>query len=395
MKRYELTRKKLDRVVGMLVYASPEAYAPGVFHRKAPDTFSVKEVYLTGEEADPAICVSDPPECSRKRTPIYVLCKAGVSTHEAVEAIRSSIPYVAALGYAGLKDAEASTCQFLYVKCSGEYRLPPAIEGRGFSACFVGRYGWLRRGDLLGNKFSVVLEGAVEKLRNVALATTYPNFFGYQRFGTRRPVTHLIGKALVEGRCWDAVELIAGAPTQAESTKAKEARQAFMEGRYAEAARTYPRSLSLERRIASALANGYSCDEVVEHVIRRWEKAMFVEALQSYLFNLALSRAVIEYGSLEGVARRCDVLPLPSPLIKASDDCSKISKEVFDEEVKHFLDTYRGLWRRAVRPVYFIPEELSVDYLAKDRAIMRFFLGPSTYASVMIREIVRDMLIFR
>lgn len=395
MRLYELATRELDVRVGMLVYAAPEAYVSGVTHRKGPDTFSVTEVYLTGEDADPASCVEEAPTCSSRRTPIYVLCKSGIPTPEAVEAIRASLPFVRSVGYAGLKDADARACQFISVRCVGKARLPPGLEGRGFSACFTGRYGWLRRGDLLGNRFSALLEGRVEGLGDASIATMYPNFFGYQRFGTRRPVTHLIGKALVEGRCWDALELIAGTPMEAESPRARDARQAFMEGRYAEAARTYPRSLSLERRVASALARRASCEEVVERVIRRWEKALFVEALQSYLFNLALSRMVVEYGSLKNVARVCEVLPLPSPFVKGRDVCSEASRRILEEEVGRVLSDSRSIWRRALRPVYFVPEEVSIDYLGSREAVLRFFLGPSTYASVMIREIVRDMLIFR
>lgn len=395
MKSYELATRELDVSIGMLVYAAPEAYVPGVTHRKSHDTFSVTEVYLTGEDAASTSCVDEVPTCSGKRTPIYVLCKSGIPTQEAVTAIRASLPFVRSVGYAGLKDTDARACQFISVRCVGEARLPPRLEGRGFSACFTGRYGWLRRGDLLGNRFSVLLEGRVEGLRDARITTMYPNFFGYQRFGTRRPVTHLIGKALVEGRCWDALELIAGTPVETESPRAKEARQAFMEGRYADAARTYPRSLSLERRVASALAEGAPCEDVVERVIGRWERALFVEALQSYLFNLALSRMVMEYGSLKDAARACEVLPLPSPLVKGGDECSVISRRVLEEEVGWVPSNLRNVWRRAVRPVYFVPEEVSINYLGSRKAMLRFFLGPSTYASVMIREIVRDMLIFR
>ncbi len=395
MRSYELATRELDVSVGMLVYAAPEVYVPGVIHRKGPDTFLVKEVYLTGEDADPASCVDEAPTCSRRETPIYVLCKSGIPTQEAVEAIRTSLPFVKSVGYAGLKDADATACQFMSLRCVGEARLPPRLEGKSFTACFTGKYGWLRRGDLLGNRFSVLLEGRVEGLGNVSLATMYPNFFGYQRFGTRRPVTHLIGKALVEGRCWDALELMAGTPMEGESMMARRARQAFMEGRYAEAARTYPRSLSLEKRVASALARGASCDEVIERVIRRWEKALFIEALQSYLFNLALSRMVIERGSLKDVARVCEVLPLPSPFVGGSDLCSGTSRRILKEEVERIIGDLKNLWRRAVRPVYFVPEGVAIDYLGSREAMLRFFLGPSTYASVMIREMVRDMLIFR
>lgn len=395
MRPYEPATRELDLRVGMLVYAAPEAYVPGVIHRKGPDTFAVTEVHLTGEVADPSSCVDEAPMCSGGRTPIYVLCKSGVPTLGAVGAIKVSLPFVRSVGYAGLKDAEARACQFISLRCARDVRLPGRLEGRGFSACFTGRYGWLRRGDLLGNRFSALLEGGVKGLGDASLVTMYPNFFGYQRFGTRRPVTHLVGKALVEGRCWDALELIAGTPSEGESPRAREAREAFMEGRYAEAARRYPRGLFLERGVASALAGGASCGEVLERVVGKWLKGLFVEALQSYLFNLALSEMVMGHGSLKDVARACEVLPLPSPFLRGGDECSEVSRRVFEEGVEQVVSGLRGLWRRSVRPTYFVPEDVSIDYLGAGEALLKFFLGPSTYASVMIREIVRDMLIFR
>ena len=52
-----------------------------------------------------------------------------------------------------------------------------------------------------------------------------PNFFGHQRFGTTRPITHLVGKALVQGDFEEAAMLFLAKPSVHEHPASRQARQ--------------------------------------------------------------------------------------------------------------------------------------------------------------------------
>ena len=56
-----------------------------------------------------------------------------------------------------------------------------------------------------------------------------PNFFGHQRFGTTRPITHLVGKAMVRGDFKEAAMLFLAKPSIHEHPTSRQARQQLQE----------------------------------------------------------------------------------------------------------------------------------------------------------------------
>ena len=60
--------------------------------------------------------------------------------------------------------------------------------------------------------------------------TGVPNYFGWQRFGKPRTITHLVGEALVENDLEKAVGRYIGNPQDDESEENQMARQAFDDG---------------------------------------------------------------------------------------------------------------------------------------------------------------------
>ena len=51
------------------------------------------------------------------------------------------------------------------------------------------------------------------------------NFYGYQRFGSKRPVTHLIGKTILQRNFQEAVELILSFTSSYDSKENTEIRE--------------------------------------------------------------------------------------------------------------------------------------------------------------------------
>ena len=63
----------------------------------------------------------------------------------------------------------------------------------------------IRLGNLVGNKFIIKIsdiKGKKEDIEKLAdeLKEGFPNYFGIQRFGAVRPITHLVGKKIVMGK---------------------------------------------------------------------------------------------------------------------------------------------------------------------------------------------------
>ncbi len=221
------------------------------------------------------------------------------------------------VNWAGTKDKYAVTTQLFSVYGAEPDELP---EINGAEIEVLGRAGRsIEFGDLAGNAFELVVSdpdrpenaaaiteelhafGGLESGANGGAdddeATTIgvPNFFGQQRFGSRRPVTHEVGLAIVHGDWEGAVMAYLGGPTEAEPEGTQDARAFIEETRDWQAALDrFPNRLRYERSMLHELAD--CADEPGPETFRAALERMpsnlqrlFVHAAQSYAFNLMLS----------------------------------------------------------------------------------------------------------
>lgn len=159
-------------------------------------------------------------------------------------------------------------------------------------------------GDLWGNDFIITIRdiaSSPEETKKLLEKTTKEilaqsgvlNFFGTQRFGSIRPVTHLVGKAIVEGDFEKAAMLYIAEPFPDEPDETKKARQLVKETRdFKEGLKTYPLRLGHERAMMNHLiANP---DDFVGSflVLPRNLYKMFVHGYQSYIYNIILCRRI-------------------------------------------------------------------------------------------------------
>jgi tRNA pseudouridine13 synthase len=208
------------------------------------------------------------------------------------------------VSWAGTKDKRAVTTQLFSVDGVDPGELPelPRAECEP-----VGRAGRpILFGDLAGNAFEVAVhdpdrpDSAAEiarQLRGFAgsdgTAVGVPNYFGQQRFGSRRPVTHEVGLAIVRGDWEGAVMAYVGNPSGREPERTREARS-FAEQRrdWRAALDRFPGHLGYERAMLHRLAEGEdeptdfrAALETTPENLQR----LFVNAAQSYAFNRILS----------------------------------------------------------------------------------------------------------
>lgn len=216
------------------------------------------------------------------------------------------------MGFAGMKDKKAITRQWICIaNMDSEEQLKQVealdIYKTDFLKVVRGRKK-LRMGQLRGNKFGILVKDLddIEKSADVAnevLAklqrTGVPNYFGWQRFGKPRTITHLVGEALVENDLEKAVGVYIGNPQDDESEENQMARQAYDDGNLEESLNLMGKGMRYEKMMIKELIRDSKRGELTDksymnalHALPKPLQRMFVHAYQSYLFNEAVSKRV-------------------------------------------------------------------------------------------------------
>jgi len=203
-------------------------------------------------------------------------------------------------------------------------------------------------GDLAGNRFRVVVRDLAVSPSDVGsiLAAAaaelevlggFPNFFGIQRFGSIRPITHVVGRHIVRGEFKQAVDAYVANPIVGEDEEVFEARtQLAASGDYAEALKEYPDVMSFEKALLNYLVRRPGDYVGALHELPFNLQMMFVHGYQSYLFNRILSermrRGLPIHEPLEGdLVIPLDKRALPDtdrPLAVESTNAEKMRRQV-------------------------------------------------------------------
>src|SRR5438093_878856 len=84
----------------------------------------------------------------------------------------------------------------------------------------------------------------------------FPNFFGLQRFGSVRPITHIVGRHIVRGEFKEAVDTYVANPIEGEGPESYAVRAALRDtGDVHAALRSYPKSYGFEKAILNHLVS--------------------------------------------------------------------------------------------------------------------------------------------
>ncbi|AUV80922.1 tRNA pseudouridine(13) synthase TruD [Salinigranum rubrum] len=305
-----------ERTVGMEWYAS-DADGVGGRLRTHPEDFRVREV----ETVEAAPVDGDPGDYA------HLLVRAtlrGWDTNDFAARLSDALGMSRErVSWAGTKDKHAVTTQLFSLQGVSAQQVPDVNDAE---VEVVGRLGRaLQFGDLAGNDFSVRVrdlacdtEVARERVSAVTdalaefggdgtdgeseRAVGVPNYFGHQRFGSRRPVTHTVGLHVVRGEWREAVLAYCGSPAETEPEETQEAR-AVVDGEAASddpdwqrALDAIPGYLRYERSMLHRLAEGTEEGEREADRFRRALEAvpsnlqrLFVNAAQSYAFNRIVS----------------------------------------------------------------------------------------------------------
>jgi len=273
--------------------------------KTVPEDFRVEEIAIdsTVLELDTSIVHADArTEIGGGKYLHFILQKKNWSTSSALSEIASRL-HISPTRFntAGIKDKNAITTQLASVSGVTKEQLASLrIKDIQINGCWTAA-NRIGMGDLLGNRFTITVRdcGADAGNRTDAIAaslnSTFPNYFGEQRFGSTRNNTHLIGQNLLQNKLEDAVFMFLCDSEGEQNSEAKLARKELVETRnFKTALKTYPKHLRLERSMIAQLEKNQNNYLLALRSLPRNILLLFVHAFQSYLFNQLLSERVGE-----------------------------------------------------------------------------------------------------
>lgn len=405
-----------ERAVGMEVYATDSPPCHGRL-RVAPEDFGVEESF--GKDT-----ISDGP--SGGYVPLYRVEKRAMDTLHVARAMAKALK--SRMAYAGMKDKRASAVQYM-TPTSSRSDSPPMVEEENFRATLVGYLPRpISRSMVVGNRFRITLREccpamgrSIAQVLGAAASLRLPNFFGLQRFGTRDPITHRVGRAIVARAFDEAVSVLLCEPRSADDERTLDARRLMRDGKFEEGWRLLPERQDVERLVGRRLArepgDGVGAIRAAPIALRR----LYVQAFQSFLFNRTLSAAMgkgldisspqpgdnwgelardgLNLAKVHGV--REPMVPAAVPLVQLAgyayrnygsrfDEClQKVMEEENVEPRDFFVKEMQevsteGGFRRPHLAVSEPDSEVSGE-----RATIGFALPRGGYATVLLREIVK------
>jgi len=418
-----LTVPRLEQEIGIEVYATKSSGIGGRI-RSFPEDFVVEEVLLNGLKA--MIKPEGIPRVTgRGRYLVYVLVKRSWDTILATRAIATQLRVEHdRISFAGMKDANALTAQHISIsRTTPEQVASFKMKGLELHPLAYSNEK-IHSKMLLGNQFHITvreithslacIEERIGKVQDeLENAGGVPNFFGHQRFGTKRAITHLVGKHIVKGEWEKAALTFLAKPSPFEHPQSRQVRENLWKTQdFAEAFQNLPFKLKHERTMLSHLVKNQRDSIGAFRRLPTKLCQLFVQAYQSYLFNRFLSER-IKWGISLNEAQNGDCTTktdnqtcLALPLIGFKQPSSfgiqgEIERRILEEEnlkPEHFrispmpkISTPGGLRTALMSIKGFTWTEPSKDSVNpfKRQVEFSFMLGKGSYATVVLRELMK------
>ena len=336
---------------------------------------------------------------------VYKLKKRRIDTNHALSDIfrKNGIR----LKSLGLKDASAITEQFV---CSGNKG--KAIEDYSTEKYSLRKIGFVKKPlskkDMIGNHFKIKISECSDGLSSFTEFDNILNFYGYQRFGSKRPVTHLIGKAIVQRNFEKAVDLILSFTSDYDSKENNEIREKLGDKQnFKQYFDKISPQMDIERIVVKEMIahdDAFTAVRAIPLSLRRF----YIQAYQSYIFNKSLSSAFSDGENLfesESGDVCFDMKGIIGKFIKGMDQnlalpfvgYSYYKKTRFHPQISQVLE------QEEISPKdFFIKEMQEVsneggfrqaaidcsDYSSYEN-IVEFTLSRGSFATILLREIMK------
>ena len=385
----------LDSKIGILVYSTIFSGIGGKI-RVEPEDFQVSE--LISEKSKKSIN-------EQNGYAVYKLKKKKIDTNHALSGIfkKKGIR----LKSLGLKDASAVTEQFVYSGNKGKY-----IENFFNEKYSLEHLGFVKKPlskkDMIGNHFKLKISDCQNKLESFTEYDKILNFYGYQRFGSKRTVTHLIGKAILKQDFEKTVDLILSFTSIYDSKENTEIRQKLSDkANYEQYFDRVPIQMDIERIVLKEMIEHREPIRAIRAIpvsLRRF----YIQAYQSFIFNQSLSTAFLDGEDLFE-AQTGDVCfdhhGIIGKYVKGMDQnlalpfvgYSYYKKTRFDFQISKILQ------QEEISPKDFFIKEMQevsseggfrqaaiqcLDYSAHND-VVEFSLSRGSFATILLREIMK------
>ena len=268
----------IDSEIGISVYSTKFDGIGGKI-RIEPEDFKVTE--LLSDNATKSINDKD-------GYAVYKLKKKKIDTNHALYGVfRKTGVRLKSLG---LKDASAITEQFV---CSGHKG--KSIDNFSSDKYSLEKIGFVKKPlskkDMVGNHFTLKISECQNRLESFTEHDKILNFYGYQRFGSQRPVTHLIGKAILHRDFDKVTDLILSFTSSYDSKENTEIREKLSDkNNYKQYFDQVPVQMDIERIVLKEMIEHGESIRAIRAIpvsLRRF----YIQAYQSFIFNQSLSSA--------------------------------------------------------------------------------------------------------
>lgn len=285
----------------------------------------------------------------------------------------------------------------------------------------------IEKSIFIGNKFRIQISNTKDYSKDnlsffASEICNVGNYYGLQRFGSERLVTHLVGRAILKKKFSETIEILLTYTTRFDSKFSVEIREKLKDIRNnPNLLKIIPKGMDIERKIAYEMTKGKEPVSVLRSIpinIRR----LFVQAFQSFIFNKTLSIAIendfpitkcerddlcfevideIVFGKIRKFENSNSSKYKKIPIIRLPGYAFQPGKNRFDKTVKEILHN-----ENITAKDFFIKEmqELSeaggfrqAAFVAKDfqykTAVnfteVEFAVPKGTYATTLLREIIK------
>ncbi len=321
------------------------------------------------------------------------------------------------IGYAGMKDKRAITSQKISV-WQPDYEKIKAFSSRNM---VLRDAQWsdkrVELGDLSGNEFEITireieLDEKETKKRILEcfkeMENGIPNYFGLQRFGGIRAITHLVGKEFIKGNIETGVMLYLTATAPEEDEETKNARQELAQTNdFSEASKKFPNQLRYERALIHHLCKYPHDFAGAFQKLPKQLRIMFSHAFQSHLFNKVIEERLKAGLGIEPT--KGDILEDSVPTAPlygfestlADGRQGEIEKKVLKEENLKLSDfklkALSELSSKGKRKqIALFPKDMKLLKVERDeliegmtKATISFSLSKGNYATTVLAEILK------
>lgn len=400
-----MVKSSVEFLVGIRGFSTPTITGMGGVIRQQHSDFVVREILPNGHP------IFEGSEIGFGAIGgLYVHCflqKSGLDTFSAIRKISNVLKISEGdCGYAGLKDAEAVTYQRISLWNVGIKRVETVALSQIRLFNPVRQRFAVKIGDLAGNHFEIIIReiqgewsaSMWEEFKTLIISRGILNYFATQRFGSRRPVLHLVGRFLLQERYMDVIGTYLGQISLFEHPKITELRRIWSQnlenGGDAQDAPEFPKSYHIENTLLKGLKRSLPAKNVIEILPKAFLR-LAVSAYQSYLFNLVVSHLNEIQALTENTWIPLVGYQSPKHKTEFSELVWNTMKELFEKE-ELSIECFRHQelpWLRSKgskRNAVVYPTNFQHSRLGKSTVKVVFSLPKGSYGTLVTRELLKN-----